>query len=486
MDQNRGIHSEDLTTTRANGLKRLSHPAGQLPSVDRLLRSNAGQTLVAAFGRAPVASVLAKQISLARKEILESGKPAVSEQHLLAASENELKQSSVALKTILNLTGTVLHTNLGRARLPDTAIQAIAQVASEPSNLEFDLATGSRGDRDAQLESLLKALTGAEAATVVNNNAAAVMLVLNTFALGKSVPVSRGELVEIGGSFRIPEIMMRSGCQLVEVGATNRTRISDFENAIDETTAMLMKVHTSNYDVQGFTESTSESALADLANQHNLPFMIDLGSGTLVNLTQYGLPREPTVQEALAQGATIVTFSGDKLLGGPQAGIIVGSRQFIKAIKQNPMKRALRVDKMTVAGLVEVLRLYQTPETLVQTLPTIRDLARPENEIKKLGETVLHALSTAETGEFDLTLVSVKSQIGSGALPIERIPSWAIAITAARSTSPNRTLMNLSERLRACSNAIVGRIHDDQLLLDLRTLYNPDPLIAGLRHTLAS
>ena len=437
--------------------------------------------LVDEFGRTRVARVIAETLSTARRDSATTDFKLPSEDELLANTRSLLSAANPSLKTVLNLTGTILHTNLGRASLPQVALDAVQRVAGSPSNLEFDLETGKRGDRDQPLEHLLKEITGAEAATVVNNNAAAVMLVLNTFALGQDVPVSRGELVEIGGSFRVPEIMTRSGCRLVEVGATNRTRLSDFKAAITDQTAMLMKVHTSNYQIQGFTESVAEKDLAALAHEFDLPFMTDLGSGTLVNLSQYGLPPEPTVQEAVESGADIVTFSGDKLLGGPQAGLIVGTAKAIALIKQNPMKRALRVDKMTLAALIAVLKLYLTPETLVEHLPTLRDLARSEAEIKQFGDTLLQAVTAHLGQDFDAALVNAKSQIGSGALPIDLLPTWAIAISARGTTHPNEAIMSLATRLRQIDTPILGRITGSRLLLDLRTLYSPERLMAGLK-----
>ena len=437
--------------------------------------------LVDEFGRTRVARVIAETLSTALRDSATTDFKLPSDDELLANTRSVLSAANPTLKTVLNLTGTILHTNLGRASLPQVALDAVQRVAGSPSNLEFDLETGKRGDRDQPLEYLLKEITGAEAATVVNNNAAAVMLVLNTFALGQDVPVSRGELVEIGGSFRVPEIMTRSGCRLVEVGATNRTRLSDFKAAITDQTAMLMKVHTSNYQIQGFTESVAEKDLAALAHEFDLPFMTDLGSGTLVNLTQYGLPPEPTVQEAVESGADIVTFSGDKLLGGPQAGLIVGTAKAIALIKQNPMKRALRVDKMTLAALIAVLKLYLTPETLVEHLPTLRDLARSEAEIKQFGDTLLPAVTAHLGQDFDAALVNAKSQIGSGALPIDLLPTWAIAISARGTTHPNEAIMSLATRLRQIDTPILGRITGSRLLLDLRTLYSPERLLAGLK-----
>ena len=459
----------------------MSHPAKHLPGVDQLLRSQQGHVLIEAFGRTRVARVIAEQLSVARQAMAAPEFELPSADVLLANTRSVLCAANPVLTAVLNLTGTILHTNLGRASLPQVAIDAVQRVAGNPTNLEFDLETGKRGDRDQALEHLLKEITGAEAATVVNNNAAAVMLVLNTFALGRDVPVSRGELVEIGGSFRVPEIMTRSGCRLVEVGATTRTRLSDFKAAITDQTAMLMKVHTSNYQIQGFTESVAESDLAALAHEFDLPFMTDLGSGTLVNLTQYGLPREPTVQEAVQSGADIVTFSGDKLLGGPQAGLIVGSAKAIDAIKQNPMKRALRVDKMTLAALIAVLKLYLTPETLVEHLPTLRDLTRSDADIKSFGEAVLPAVADCLAPDFEAGLVSTKSQIGSGALPIDLLPSWAIAISARDTEHPNEAIMALASRLRHLDTPILGRITASQLLLDLRTLYQPELLLTGLK-----
>ena len=459
----------------------MSQSAKHLPGVDQLLRSAAGRILIDEFGRTRVARVIAETLSTARRDSATTDFKLPSDDELIANTRSVLSATNPTLKTVLNLTGTILHTNLGRASLPQVALDAVQRVSGSPSNLEFDLETGKRGDRDQPLEHLLKEITGAEAATVVNNNAAAVMLVLNTFALGQDVPVSRGELVEIGGSFRVPEIMTRSGCRLVEVGATNRTRLSDFKAAITDQTAMLMKVHTSNYQIQGFTESVAEKDLAALAHEFDLPFMTDLGSGTLVNLSQYGLPPEPTVQEAVESGADIVTFSGDKLLGGPQAGLIVGTAKAIALIKQNPMKRALRVDKMTLAALIAVLKLYLTPETLVEHLPTLRDLARSEAEIKQFGDTLLPAVTAHLGQDFDAALVNAKSQIGSGALPIDLLPTWAIAISARGTTHPNEAIMSLATRLRQIDTPILGRTTGSRLLLDLRTLYSPERLLAGLK-----
>lgn len=450
-----------------------------LPSVDSLLSSEVGRRLVSHYGHRQVTAVIRATLSDIRRDFIlaESAPPQAMD--ILATVETRLDAASTSsLRPLLNLTGTLLHTNLGRAPLPAEAIEAMARIAGQPSNLEFDLTDGHRGDRDAHIESLLTELTGAEAATLVNNNAAAVLLILNTLAEGKQVPVSRGELVEIGGSFRVPEIMTRAGCKLLEIGTTNRTHLSDYAAAMGPDTALIMKVHTSNYQIRGFTHSVPETELATLASEHGIPLVTDLGSGTLVDLTRFGLPAEPTVQGALGQGAHMVTFSGDKLLGGPQAGIIVGRRELVEKIKQNPMKRALRVDKLTIAALFEVLKLYRDPDSLCRRLPALRLLTRTPQAILEVARPVLEAIQNRLGETAQASIVPVESQIGSGSLPMDRLAGYAIAI--APRTGGEQALQRLARAFRSLPLPVIGRLHDGRLLLDLRTLEIPELLIRQL------
>ena len=456
-----------------------------IPSVDAILHFASVRKLLNAHGRELVTDAARAVLAKLRKSLAdesETSPNAVNEDLIISGISKQLEiWSTPSLRDVFNLTGTVLHTNLGRALLPEEAITAMITAGRNASNLEFDLSTGKRGDRDDHLNKIICRLTGAEDATVVNNNAAAVLLTLNTLALRKDVPVSRGELIEIGGSFRIPDIMSRAGCKLIEVGTTNRTHLKDFAGAIGKKTSLLMKVHTSNYAIEGFTKSVPEKELAALAHKHDLPFIIDLGSGTLIDLAQFGLPHEPTAQEAFAQGADLVTFSGDKLLGGPQAGIIAGRADLIAKIKSNPMKRAMRLDKVTIAALTAVLQLYTNPEKLAERLPTIRLLSRSQDDIQKLAARLQPALQRCLSGKFDITMEDCNSQIGSGSLPLARIPSAALVIrskeTKRKSGSAIRTL---TDALRTLPCPVIGRIQDNALWLDLRCLEDEERFTAQL------
>jgi L-seryl-tRNA(Ser) seleniumtransferase len=455
--------------------KSIPSPGAAIPSVDRLMRMPAVEALSDLHGRSLVLAAVRAALDAARQSLLrqEAAAPnAPDTDSIICRVEAEIAAvSQPSLRPAFNLTGTVLHTNLGRAVLPQEAIAAVAAVAGGASNLEFDVEKGRRGDRDAHVEDLICHLTGAEAATVVNNNAAAVLLVLNTLALRKEVPVSRGELIEIGGAFRIPDIMARAGCRLCEVGTTNRTHLKDFEGAIGPRTGLLMTVHTSNYEVQGFTAAVPEAELAALAHANSIPFAVDLGSGTLVDLQQYGLPHEPTPADSIANGADVVTFSGDKLLGGPQAGLIVGRKDLIAKIRRNPLKRALRLDKMTIAALSAVLRLYLDPDRLAARLPTLRALTRPADEIEALAGRLQPRIVSVLGEGAAITIEPCQSQIGSGALPVDLLPSAALVIRpAAGKRGAGGALKRLAAAFRALPTPVIGRIHDDALMFDLRCL----------------
>jgi L-seryl-tRNA(Ser) seleniumtransferase len=449
-----------------------------LPSVDLVLRAAAGQAAIERFGRPAVVDAV--------RQALEELRTTADTDHAVDAGEIAARaatrlqrESRPNVRPVFNLTGTILHTNLGRALLAEAAVEAAVSAMRQAIALEFDLDSGKRGERDSLVRPLLCALTGAEDATVVNNNAAAVLLVLNTLANRREAIVSRGELIEIGGAFRMPAIMARAGARLVEVGTTNRTHPRDYSEALGPKTGLILKVHTSNYRIEGFTKEVPARELAAIAGGPGVPLVHDLGSGTLVDLSRHGLAHEPTVAEAVADGADIVTFSGDKLLGGPQAGFIVGRRELIARINRNPMKRALRVDKLRLAALEATLRLYRDPERLAERLPTLRHIARPLADIRVQAERLAEPVATALGPSFRVEIVACDSQVGSGALPQETIASAALAIRPV--SQSGRALAGLARTLRDLPIPVIGRVADGALVLDLRCLDDEAGFVENLR-----
>jgi L-seryl-tRNA(Ser) seleniumtransferase len=457
-----------------------------LPPVDALLRRPALVAAGVLHGRALLLTSVRTALSELRDAIVNQASPSPSNrdeaaQRVETGALTWLRHhAGPSLRRVFNLTGTVLHTNLGRAPLAREAIDAIEQAAGA-CNVEYDLEKGGRGERDEHVAELLRNLIGAQDALVVNNNAAAVLLTLNSLANRREVIVSRGELIEIGGAFRMPDVMARAGCKLVEIGTTNRTHLTDYENAIGSRTAAVMKVHPSNYAITGFTSVVTQSAIASLAHQHGLPFIVDLGSGTLTDLTAFGLPPEPTPQNVLSQGADLVTFSGDKLLGGPQAGLIVGRTDLVRRLQRNPLKRALRVDKIILAALAATLRLYADPDRLIERLPSLRLLVRLETAIRAVADRVLQPVSDALGETTQVTIEPCLSQIGSGSLPIDRLRSWSLTCRPAGIKRGGEARLNQLVRVfRLLPIPVIGRLQDGALVFDLRCLEDEPGFLAQL------
>ena len=451
-----------------------------LPSVDEALRRPAGRRAAERYGRLAATGAVRAALAEARAALHASGGMAADAEAVAAAALGRLEESErPTLRPVYNLTGTVLHTNLGRALLADAAVEAAVGAMRSAVALEFDLSAGRRGERDDHLRGLICELTGAEDATFVNNNAAAVLLALNTLAGGgRGAVVSRGELIEIGGAFRMPDIMARAGARLIEVGTTNRTHARDYLAALNGEVGVVLKVHTSNYRIEGFTAEVDARSIVALARPRGVPVLHDLGSGTLIDLARFGLPREPTVAEAVAAGADLVTFSGDKVLGGPQAGFIVGRRDLVADVNRNPMKRALRLDKIRLAALEATLKLYRDPDRLAARLPTLRLMSRSQNEIEALARRLAPQAASAAGGGYAVAVTRCVSQIGSGALPLETLPSAGLAF--APRGEGGAALDRLAAALRRLPTPVIGRIEEGRLILDLRCLEEVEPFVANL------
>lgn len=447
----------------------------QIPKVDDILRELETLGYLKGHPRALVVNVIRHTLEEIRKEIKSGLLSQVEKTTVLERVKTSLRtKASPSLKRVINATGVILHTNLGRAPLSEQAIQRLIEVGRYYSNLEYDLKEGTRGHRYKHVEDLLREITGAEAAFVVNNNAAAVLLALNTLAEGKEVLVSRGELVEIGGSFRIPEVMAKSGAVLKEVGTTNRTHLYDYERAISENTVMILKVHTSNYRVIGFTSEVPLEDIVQLARKYGLLVMEDLGSGLLLDLSEWGMKEEPTVQGAIKAGVDLVTFSGDKLLGGPQAGLILGKKDLIDAMRKNPLSRALRVDKLTLSSLEATLRAYLDPEKAVKEIPVLRMLTAPLGEIRKKARRIKRSIQT-HVPEAQVSLVRDTSRIGGGSFPLLELPTVCVGIKAK-----GIKVSVLERMLREGDPPVVARVSDEMLLLDPRTIFEEEiPLLVG-------
>ncbi len=458
-----------------NGDSKKNIDYSTIPGVDRVLNERAIQVLSKRCGTSVLTDMIRQAIDRVRGMMRDGEAVGASREALIkwivGDVQRELaEQFAPNLRRVVNATGVILHTNLGRAPLPDVAVKHIADIAGSYSNLELDLETGQRGSRTTLVEELLCELTGAEAAAIANNNAAAVLLTLNTLAGGKEAIVSRGQLVEIGGSFRIPDIMSRSGAQLVEVGTTNRTHLSDYENALTENTGVMLAVHPSNYKVMGFTAEVALKDMVALGRQRGVPVAHDLGGGVLVNLRDYGLPYEPLVSDSISAGADVVMFSGDKVLGGPQCGIIVGKQSVVEQIRKNPLMRALRCGKLTYAALEATLKLFLNPEALAREHPTLRMLTEPVGMLERRGQRLLRMVGELEG--FTCELVDSQAQTGSGALPLENIPSVAVTISGG-------DILSLSNKLRRYDPPVIGYVREEQLFLDLRTIRDDEVSVVG-------
>ena len=443
-----------------------------IPAVDEVLKQPSIQELVVVFPRKLVLTIIRDELENLRKKIL--AHEAVSSlnretnlKNLVDQIAQKTKNNNLLhLRKVINATGIIIHTNLGRAPLLSRAVENIGGVAEGYCNLEYELEKGERGSRYMHVEKILKELSGSESALVVNNNAAAVLVVLNTLAQGHETIVSRGELIEIGDSFRLPDIMRQSGCALREVGTTNMTKLSDYEQAISQETRLFFTAHTSNYRILGFTEQVVLKDLVSLGRKFNIPVMKDLGSGNFVDLNPYGLEDEPTVMETISSGVDVVTFSGDKLLGGPQAGIIVGKKRYLDAIKQNPLLRALRVDKFTLAALEVTLREYFDPERAVKSIPVLEMLTMTQEELKKKAKTLFRQIMRKAKDTYEVSVEEDFSQAGGGSLPLQTLPTWVVTLIP-RSFS----VAELDKRLRKHHPPIVARINQERLLLDVRTVF---------------
>lgn len=438
----------------------------KVPSVDKVLGHPAVEEVLARIPRTLVLDSARAAVEEVRAKV-RAGEDVAVDIDRIAARAKQLaeRESGPSLRPAVNATGVILHTGLGRAVLAPEARTAAAAVAADHSTLEIDTATGRRGSRIDHVEGLLCKLTGAEAATVVNNNAAAVLLGINTLARGREVIISRGQLVEIGGQFRIPDIISSAGCRLVEVGTTNRTRIEDYENAVGEDTTLILRVHPSNFRLVGFTEEASLSEMVELGRSRNIPVMDDLGSGALIDLARFGLKDEPLAQDSVRSGADLITFSGDKLLGGPQAGIVIGRHELVEGCRRNPLARVLRVDKFTLAALEATLRLYIDPEQAINRIPALRYIARHSDEIARLARRLAARIRALPDSKLQVEVVSVRSQVGGGSLPGQHLASKGVALKSKRLSTED-----LSSRFRQYRIPIFGRIEDDKLVLDLRTV----------------